>query len=203
MLARSFYQLFTPTAEMKKIISGYLLKEILDRCSQKMQSTLSPDRSLWLYFAHDVTILNMLNSLNLYEVRIYFVRILYFSHSHKPFQSNDIDFWIFWNAFSQPNIPPYASCLFFELYTSESGPYVKLFYKESIEKEAQLLEIPECGVKCSLNDLYKLYWDILPTKSFEAECKLRDGELLPVNGNPESYAVLIKNHRHGHRVQRQ
>lgn len=92
MLARSFYQLFTPTAEMKKIISGYLLKEILDRCSQKMQSTLSPDRSLWLYFAHDVTMLNMLNSLNLYEVRIYFVRILYFSHSHKPFQSNDIDF---------------------------------------------------------------------------------------------------------------
>lgn len=203
MLARSFYQLFTPTAEMKKIISGYLLKEILDRCSQKMQSTLSPDRSLWLYFAHDVTILNMLNSLNLYEVCIYLVRFLFFLIHTNLFNRMILIFGMFSNAFFQPNIPPYASCLFFELYTSDIGPYVKLFYKDSVEKEAQLLEIPECGVKCSLNDLYKLYWDILPTKSFEAECTLRFGELLPVNGNPESYAVLIKSHRHGHRVARQ
>lgn len=56
------------STEMKMIRSGYLLKEILDRFSSKIQRTLSPDRSLWMYFAHDTTIANMLNSLGLFEV---------------------------------------------------------------------------------------------------------------------------------------
>lgn len=70
-LAQYYYQIFTLTTEMKKIMSGFLLREILERCSKKFQSLLSPDRSLWMYFAHDVTILNMLNSLGLYEVIIF------------------------------------------------------------------------------------------------------------------------------------
>lgn len=53
--------------EMKKLRSGYLLKEILDRSKNKTSSTLSPDRSLWMYFAHDNSIADMLNSLGLYK----------------------------------------------------------------------------------------------------------------------------------------
>lgn len=69
-LAISWYAIFTVTTEMKKLRSGYLLKEILDRFTNKTLSTLSPDRSLWLYFAHDITISNMLNSLGLFKVLI-------------------------------------------------------------------------------------------------------------------------------------
>lgn len=67
-LAMYYFQVFTPTIEMKKLKSGFLLKEILDRFTNKIQSTLSPNLSLMMYFAHDNTIVNMLNSLGLYEV---------------------------------------------------------------------------------------------------------------------------------------
>lgn len=53
---------------MKKLKSGYLLKEILDRFTNKTKGSLTPNRSLWMYFAHDITLTNMLNSLGLFEV---------------------------------------------------------------------------------------------------------------------------------------
>lgn len=59
----------TETTEMKKIKSGYLLEEILDRFTNKTQSILSPDRSVWLYFGHETTIANMLNTLGIYKVQ--------------------------------------------------------------------------------------------------------------------------------------
>lgn len=68
-LATYFYRIFTHTTEMKKLRSGFLLKEILDRFKEKSQSLLSPDRTMWMYFAHDTTIANVLNSLGLFEVR--------------------------------------------------------------------------------------------------------------------------------------
>lgn len=69
----SWYGLFTQTTEMKRLRSGFLLKEILDRFTNKTLSTLSPDRNLWLYFAHDITLSNMLNSLGLYKVIAWFI----------------------------------------------------------------------------------------------------------------------------------
>lgn len=56
------------TARLK---SGFLLKEMLEHFSQKINSTLEPDRSIWFYSGHDITITNMLNSLRLYEVVIF------------------------------------------------------------------------------------------------------------------------------------
>lgn len=67
-LVKSFFLLFTPTAEMKKLRSGFLLREILDRSKNKTESTLKPNRSLWMYFVHDTTIADMLNSLGLFKV---------------------------------------------------------------------------------------------------------------------------------------
>lgn len=67
-LALIYFTIFARTTEMKKLRSGYLLKEILDRSINKTLSTLLPDRSLWMYFAHDNTLADMLNSLGLYEV---------------------------------------------------------------------------------------------------------------------------------------
>ena len=69
-LASIYFTIFARTTEMKKLRSGYLLKEILDRSTNKSMSTLAPDRSLWMYFAHDNTLADMLNSLGLYEVSL-------------------------------------------------------------------------------------------------------------------------------------
>lgn len=54
--------------ELKKIKPGYLLKSIFDRMRNKIQSTLKPDRKLFMYFAHDITIVSILNGLGLYKV---------------------------------------------------------------------------------------------------------------------------------------
>lgn len=57
----------THTTELKKIRSGFLLKEMLNRFKDMI---ISPNgRLLWIYSAHDITIVNFLNSLNVYEVR--------------------------------------------------------------------------------------------------------------------------------------
>lgn len=67
-LADFYFAIFTQTDEMKKLRAGFLLKEILDRSDNKSKSMLSPDRSLWMYFAHDNTIVDVLNSLRLFHV---------------------------------------------------------------------------------------------------------------------------------------
>lgn len=64
---------------MKKLKMGFLLKEILDRFTSKIQSKLLPNRSLWMYFAHDSTIASMLNTLGLFKVHILPTKFIYFS----------------------------------------------------------------------------------------------------------------------------
>lgn len=78
-IAMLWFAVFAPTPEMRKLKSGFLLKEILDRFTNKTQSTLSPDRSIWMYFAHDITISNMLSTLGLFEV---------WNHLHPIFKSS-------------------------------------------------------------------------------------------------------------------
>lgn len=56
------------TKKLARLKSGFLLKEMLTRFSDKIGSALQPDRSLWFYSAHEETIANMLTSLGLFEV---------------------------------------------------------------------------------------------------------------------------------------
>lgn len=53
---------------LARIKSGFLLKEILQHFSNKVKSTLQPDRTLWFYSGHSTTITTMLNALGLTEV---------------------------------------------------------------------------------------------------------------------------------------
>lgn len=70
IISLAVYKSFTGTAELARIKGGFLIKEMLERFSQKINSTLKPNRSLWLYSAHDLVIVNMLNTLGLYEVKL-------------------------------------------------------------------------------------------------------------------------------------
>lgn len=67
-IAHRSFQLQTITPEMARLKSGFLIREILERFDQKIASKLDPDRGLWIYSAHDTTVANILNSLQLFEV---------------------------------------------------------------------------------------------------------------------------------------
>lgn len=63
-----YYEAYTHTTELKQLKAGYLLQEMLDHFYKKTKSLLYPDRTLWIYSAHDITIAILLNALNLYDV---------------------------------------------------------------------------------------------------------------------------------------
>lgn len=64
------FAIWTGTNTLKKFRSGFLLKDMLDRFTRTLHPRLPIDRSLrmYLYFAHDITIADMLNSLEIYMV---------------------------------------------------------------------------------------------------------------------------------------
>lgn len=64
-----YFEAFTHTTEMKKLKAGYLFDKILHHFKKK--SELQSERNLYIYSAHDITIVNVLNALNLYHVSIY------------------------------------------------------------------------------------------------------------------------------------
>lgn len=84
-LAVLHLQAFTHSTELKKLSAGFLVKEMLDRFRNKSLALLKPDRSLWIYAAHDLTIVNILNALNLFDVIIiiHIIMWLYLNFSSK------------------------------------------------------------------------------------------------------------------------
>lgn len=64
------FQLNTITPELARLKTGFLLRDILNRFEQKITGKLTPDRSLWIYSAHDITVANVLNSIGLFDVII-------------------------------------------------------------------------------------------------------------------------------------
>uniref|UniRef100_A0A1L8DYR1 acid phosphatase n=2 Tax=Nyssomyia neivai TaxID=330878 RepID=A0A1L8DYR1_9DIPT len=55
------------TPKLARLKSGPILREILERFRNKTEGTLKPDRSLWIYSAHDTTVGNLLNILGLFD----------------------------------------------------------------------------------------------------------------------------------------
>lgn len=88
-IAKFDYKTYADTPQLARLKSGFLLKEILEHFSQKINSTLKPNRSVWFYSGHDVTILNMLNSLGLFEV------LFHLSISFEVFDNNAICLLLF------------------------------------------------------------------------------------------------------------
>lgn len=72
----------------------------------------------------------------------------------------------------QLHFPPTASSLHFELYKSKKNEhYFQLFYRKSNEESPEPMEIPGCGEKCTLEQFYDLYKEIIPD-DFDSECRL-------------------------------
>uniref|UniRef100_A0A7G3AIU4 acid phosphatase n=1 Tax=Lutzomyia longipalpis TaxID=7200 RepID=A0A7G3AIU4_LUTLO len=64
--AKSF-STYCSTPQLARLKSGPILKEMLERFKNKTLGTLKPDRSLWIYSAHDTTVANLLNILGLFD----------------------------------------------------------------------------------------------------------------------------------------
>ncbi|XP_055300680.1 testicular acid phosphatase homolog [Sitodiplosis mosellana] len=67
-VAKWHFKLESATPLLARLRSGFLLKEILEHFTQKINKTLQPDRSIFFYSAHDSTISYVLNSLGLFEL---------------------------------------------------------------------------------------------------------------------------------------
>lgn len=66
----------TSTPLMARLKVGFLLRELLNHFSQKIKSKMVPDRSIWLYSAHDTTIAPILNSIGLFKVSFNLISML-------------------------------------------------------------------------------------------------------------------------------
>lgn len=169
----------TNTKLLARLKVGFLIREIFERFTMKKDSTLTPNRVLWVYSAHDETIINLLNALNLFEV-------LFFSESTCQLCSPFIYLLLL-----QSKMPPYASCLLFELHEINGTFYVELYYKQERGEDKvplQPLFIPNCGQKCPLSKLYEIYGDIIPTEDFDTECRLPSA--LPLQRDAKSGSGL-------------
>ncbi|XP_031639554.1 prostatic acid phosphatase-like [Contarinia nasturtii] len=127
----------TYTKELARLRIGFLIKEMFEHFTQKINNTMKPDRSLWIYSAHDLTIVNVLNALG---------------------------------VFDPVHIPPYASSLHLELYRNSANEhYIQIFYRKDNDEVISAMNLPKCGKKCSLEQLYKLYSEIIPG-DYDSEC---------------------------------
>lgn len=66
-LSTYWLKVVTATTQLKRLRSGFLLKDILDRFKNKTLSFL-PNQVMQIYSGHETTISSMLNSLGLFEV---------------------------------------------------------------------------------------------------------------------------------------
>lgn len=73
-----WYGIDAATTELQMYKAGYLLQEIFNRFQDKIESTLSPDRTVWMYFAHDFIMIYVLKALGIYSVMIFVCIIIFF-----------------------------------------------------------------------------------------------------------------------------
>ncbi|TDG50451.1 hypothetical protein AWZ03_003040 [Drosophila navojoa] len=123
-LAERSYALFTETHLMKRIKGGAFLTEILKKMQNKRKKNLNPDRKIFLYAGHDVTLVNVMNSMGILDQTAklpeYASALVFELHHSKSFADGDFE--------------------------------VKLvYYFNSEDKFPKELSIPNCDSPCSLS----------------------------------------------------
>lgn len=70
-LANFQLSMATGTRKLARLKSGFLIKEMLERFQSKIKGNLKPDKDLWFYSVHDLTIASVLNTLGMFTVIIF------------------------------------------------------------------------------------------------------------------------------------
>ncbi|XP_031634016.1 prostatic acid phosphatase-like [Contarinia nasturtii] len=157
MLAYLNFRLATNTTEMARLTVGFLIRDILDRFSSKIESTLLPNRSLHIYSAHDSTIANFLNAIGLFELH----NPPYASSLHIELYKLNADHYmqIFYRNSSDENLQPLEIPLCGQNCSLEMfrSIYSEIIPTETFEEECELpfyLEILEGSNICISNEWF-------------------------------------------------
>uniref|UniRef100_U5EQ46 Putative lysosomal & prostatic acid phosphatase n=1 Tax=Corethrella appendiculata TaxID=1370023 RepID=U5EQ46_9DIPT len=126
-LAERSLALLTETPLMKKVKGGAIVTEILDTMLKKRSQILLPERSIFIYSGHDVTLVNLMRALNVID-----------QASRKPDFSSAIVFELHHSI------------------TYDDDFEVKIvYYYNSDDKFPKELNIPNCASPCSLTQFAK------------------------------------------------
>lgn len=55
------------SSKIKRLLTGPLITEIIERFYNKINNTLQPDRKMWIYSIHDSTILSFFNTIGYFD----------------------------------------------------------------------------------------------------------------------------------------
>lgn len=131
----------TGTTLLQKLKVGPFLQEVINNIRAKQDKKLNPDRDIFIYSGHDLTIVNWLHAMQVYDNRTipdYGATITIEGHVNN--QKSDK----------------------FE---------VRMFYFNNFAtKTPKELFMPNCGPPCMLQTFVELYKHLLPKRSREAEC---------------------------------
>ncbi|KAJ6635763.1 Prostatic acid phosphatase [Pseudolycoriella hygida] len=66
-LALFSYESFFATPTLVKFGAGFLLKDMFDRFTSKIEKVMRPDRKFWIYSSHDTTVMAILKALGVFD----------------------------------------------------------------------------------------------------------------------------------------
>ncbi|CAD6992309.1 unnamed protein product [Ceratitis capitata] len=121
-LAARSYSLYTESNLMKKVKGGAFLAEIIKKMENKRRKNLNPDRKIFLYSGHDITLVNIMNTLSILDqtdVLPSYASALSFELHHSSLFKDDFEVKI-------------------------------VYYYNSEDKFPKEIHIPNCNVPCSL-----------------------------------------------------
>lgn len=140
-IAKTGAETATMTPIMKRLTGGQLLKEIIDLTRAEQDHTLKPEREFYIYSGHDFTIVNLMNTLNVYSGEN---RVLPEFGAAFIVEGHRVDDRIEIRLF---------------------------YFKDYATRNPIELSIPKCPKRCYLDDFNKLYKDVLPRESRDIECR--------------------------------
>jgi len=143
-LAERSYMLFTETNLMKRIKGGAFLTDILNKMQNKRKRNLNPDRKIFLYSGHDVTLVNVMNSLGILDQTTklpeYASALAFELHHSKSFSDGDFEVKVGNSVLllTMGFLPVWVVWL------------QLVYYYNSEDKFPKELTIPNCDAPCSL-----------------------------------------------------
>lgn len=142
---------------------GLLVGEMVDHMEKKSKNALVPDRKVWMYSAHDLTIANLLMTLNVFD-------------PHCPPYTATVLVELRINLKNQYFVTVSVYDILTQSYSiSVSVVYVPQVSYKNTSGEPLLLTLPGCIALCPLNQFIALTRDIVP-ENWEKECAMERDE---------------------------
>lgn len=143
-LTERSYSLFTETLYMKKVKGGALLGDIVDKMVKKRNGLLSPNRRIFIYSGHDVTLVNLMNAIGILD-----------DTSRKPDYGATLVFELHHS------------------YLYRDDMEIKLFYYfNSEDRFPKEVPIPNCDHPCSLAGFERAMNSILLRDDYDEICEI-------------------------------